>query len=246
MKTLATGLAGLALMLLPGAAHAQTRAVGGGSVAGSNYAIDPTFEPSDENATFELRAGSYRPSLGAAFDASFSGDLGPWIGGELDLHAVRIPYIGPLSLGAAVGWSEWTGNAAILSGSAGANAGQTGLSLVDFAVLAVLRVDALSRHLDIPFVLSGKVGPDLGYWRTGTGTQLQGEGWSVGLRWAAQLALELDFLEPRAARRLDEAWGINHSALFFEVLGSSMGQWSTRQLPLGSDLAWTAGLGFTF
>ena len=33
--------------------------------------------------------------------------------------------------------------------------------------------------------------------------------------------VELDFINPARARSLDEDWGINHTTLFFEILGST-------------------------
>lgn len=214
-------------------------------IVGSSYAVNPIFVPSPESFTVELRAGSYRPTgLGPAFQASFGGDLGPFLGAEIDVHIFRIPYIGPVAIGASIGWAEWDGSARAVGG--GGNVGSTSLSLINMNLLAVLRIDALARYLDIPFVFSGKVGPDFGYWQTGAGGRTQAEGWSIGLRWAAQVALELDFLEPRSARRLDDEWGINHTEIFFELFGSTMGRWADNQLPMGTSLAWVAGLGFTF
>lgn len=216
-----------------------------GELVGSSYAINPIYTPSPEGFTFELALGSYRPDLGAAFNNSFGGDLGPYLHAELDVHIVRIPYVGPLAVGGSFGWAEWDGPATAATGD-GTNVGSTGLSLVNFNLLLVLRIDVLARRLDVPLVLTGKIGPDFGYWQTGAGGTTQADGWSIGLRWAAQAALELDFLEPRAARRLDDEWGINHSLIFFELFGSTMGQWSDDQLPMGTGLAWVAGLGFTF
>ncbi|MDQ3034762.1 MAG: MXAN_2562 family outer membrane beta-barrel protein [Myxococcota bacterium] len=236
----------VALLAPPTISSAQDRDASheDGSIVGSSYAIDPVFVPSSEGFTLELRMGGYQPSLGASFGATFGGDLGPFIGAELDVHLFRIPYIGPVAIGASFGWAEWSGNATAATGET--SVGTTGLSLVNMNLLAVLRIDGLARYLDVPMVFSAKIGPDFGYWQTGAGGTTQAEGWSIGLRWAAQAALELDFLEPRAARRLDDEWGINHTEIFFELFGSTMGQWSDSQLPIGADLAWVAGLGFTF
>jgi hypothetical protein len=218
-----------------------------GSLIGSTYAVDPQFVPSAESVTLELRAGSYQPNVGnAAATALFNNDLGPYIGAEVDVHVFRIPYVGPFALGVGVGWAEWTGKVRSANGSALQGAGDTGLSMLNANALAVLRADALSRYLDIPLVLSGKIGFDFGYWETGSEGAKDATGVSLGLRWGAQLGFELDVLDRRAARRMDEAWGINHSLLFFEVFGSTMGQWFDSQLPLGTDFAWVAGLQFTF
>jgi hypothetical protein len=221
----------------------ETRRTEGARPIGE-WSDEPVFVPSPENFTLELRAGTYRPDLGPSFAASFGGDLGPLLAVELDYHLFRIPYVGPFAVGARIGWVEWNGAASSTGGTA--NVGGTGMSLVPITVLAALRIDGLARHVSLPLVLTPKLGLDFGYFQTGTSGFTQAEGWTVGLSWGAQVALELDFLEPRAARRLDEEWGINHSVVFFELFGSTMGSFSDRQLPLGSSLAWAAGLGFTF
>lgn len=211
---------------------------------GSEWEGVPEFQPSAELFTFELRVGAYRPNLEPAFTNSFGGDLGPLLSLELDAHLFRIPYVGPVAIGANLGWVEWTGTATSATTTT-ANVGQTGMSLVPMALLAMVRIDGLARELSVPIVITPKLGLDFGYWQTGTTGVSQAEGWSVGLRWAVQVALELDFLEPRAARRVDATWGINHTVVFFEFFGSTMGTLGSG-LPVGSDLAWVAGLGVTF
>src|SRR5690606_34168504 len=69
----------IALLAIPMSASAQTdtdAAHEDGSLVGSSYAVDPRFVPSSEGFTFELRMGAYQPDLGAAFGATFGGDLG--------------------------------------------------------------------------------------------------------------------------------------------------------------------------
>lgn len=234
----------LALGASSSVAAAQETAQREGARPIGEWSDEPIFMPSPESFTLELRVGTYRPDLGPAFASTFGGDLGPLLAVELDYHLFRIPYIGPFSIGARVGWVEWNG-AATTTGDA-ANVGGTGMSMVPITVLAALRVDGLARHLDFPLILTPKLGLDFAYFQTGTSGFTQADGWSVGLSWGAQVALELDFLERRAARRLDEEWGINHSEVFFELFGSTMGAFSDRQLPLGTGIAWAAGLGFTF
>lgn len=231
-----TALLALAWMGMVPSAEAQI---------GSEWTSVHEYEPTGERFTAELRIGTYRPSaLEPAFTDAFGGDLGPMLALELDVHLFRIPYVGPLAIGGSFGWVEWNGPASTDGGTG--NVGDTGMSLLPMALLAVLRIDVLARELDVPFVLTGKIGPDFGYYQTGVTGRTDAEGWSIGLRWAAQVALELDFLEPRAASRLDQEWGINHSLIFFEFYGSTMGQMGGNMLPLGTDLAWAAGLQLTF
>lgn len=237
-------VAAVAMMLASASARAQSSGEPSGARPLGEWSDEPIFVPSPEHFTLELRVGAYRPDLGAAFASSFGGDLGPLLAVELAYHLVPIPYVGPIVLGARVGWIEWNGAARTAEGSG--NVGGTGMSLVPISALAGLRIDGIARHLSFPLVLTPKLGLDFGYFQTGTGGFTQAEGWSVGLLWGAQLALELDFLEPRSARQLDEEWGINHSMIFFEFFGSTMGSFSDRHLPLGTGLAWAAGLGLTF
>ncbi|MFO0681463.1 MAG: MXAN_2562 family outer membrane beta-barrel protein [Sandaracinus sp.] len=240
----ALSLVGLLLSLAPGAARAQERRTRFDTPAyGTEWSTTPQYQPSPENWTVELRVGTYQPEVGPAFGA-FRGDLGPMLGAEMDGHAFRVPYIGPIVFGVGFGWAEWNGPAS--STLAGANVGDTGLSLVMFTGLAGWRIDGLARNLNIPLVLTPKIGVDFGYWQTGVTGRTQGDGWTIGLHWGAQIALELDFLDPRAAHRLDNAWGINHSEIFFEVYGADIGPFSDHMLPLGTGFTWAAGLGFTF
>jgi hypothetical protein len=67
-------------------------------------------------------------------------------------------------------------------------------------------------------------------------------GRSHGFMWAAQLALELNFINPRRANSLDEDWGINSSFFFFELAGSD----ANSRAPVGDKLYFTGGLGLTF
>jgi len=213
---------------------------------GTEWSVTPEYHPSPENFTVEIRIGPYQPTdLGPPYNIAFNGDLGPQIGAEIDGHLVRIPYLGPIVLGVAFGWAEWNG-AATAAVSSGTNVGDTGLSLVFFTGLLGWRIDGLARNFNIPLVLTPKVGIDTGYWQTGVTGATQADGWTVGFHYGAQVALELDFLDPRAAHRLDNAWGINHSEIYFEAYGAELGPFSNHMLPLGTAFTWCAGLGFTF
>jgi hypothetical protein len=237
-------IAAITLSFAPLTAEAQQRITRFDTPAyGTEWSTTPQYQPSSENWTVEIRVGTYQPEVGSA-SGVFRGDLGPLVGAEIDYQAFRIPYLGPIQFGLAFGWGEWTGPATATGSTA--NVGDTGLSLVMFTGLASWRIDGLARNLNIPLVLTPKIGVDFGYWQTGVTGRTQADGWSIGLHWGAQVALELDFLDPRAAHRLDNAWGINHSEIFFEVYGAELGPFSSHMLPVGASITWAAGLGFTF
>ena len=182
-----------------------------------------------------------------AFSQIFGGDGGPMVAMELDGHIVRIPYVGVLGVGVRGGWARYRARACGMTPDGALDCDNRSderekFTLLPLSIMAILKVDVLAREFDFPLVISGKLGLDTIFWRSRRGGDSQGSGRSLGLRWGVMFALELDFIEPRAARRLDEDWGINHSYLFMELYGSLMGS----SIPMRDAFTWSAGLGLTF
>jgi hypothetical protein len=210
--------------------------------AGFDESQPPVID-SPENFAFEFRVGPYRPSndaVDAGLDDISAGRNGPFIGGELDYVPWRIPYIGLVGFGAGIGWVRYKGHALDAAGQETDEDAK--LILYPLSALAVLRIDVLARELDIPLLFAVKIGADFIRWRSRAGGREEADGTSIGLHWAAQVALELDFLEPQAARNLDEEWGINHSFIFFEMYGINTG----TSLEVGDSFTFAAGLGLIF
>ncbi|MCA9529281.1 MAG: hypothetical protein KC543_04015 [Myxococcales bacterium] len=202
---------------------------------------------SPEHFGLELRVGMYRPDLGSktdAFKQIFGSDNGPFVGGELDLFPVRIPYVGLLGAGLGIGWAKYTAtNCSVdMSGQCtGKSDEKSSFRLFPLSTLAVLRVDVLAQRFHVPLVFSGKVGLDTIFYRSRSGSRTDARSRSLGLHWGAQIAIQLDFLSPSNAHALDSDYGINHSYIFGEVFGSR----AASRLPVGDELAWVAGLGLT-
>lgn len=202
------------------------------------------FHPTPEHFGIELRVGSYTPlNLGASWNDVFGGDIGPLLALELHYFPVRVRYLGLIGGGAGIGWSQWSGVA--MPTAAGTQGEANGFEIIPIYVNIVWRFDTLARELGIPIVITPKIGLDIVHWSTGTATRTEHSGWSIGPRFAGKVSLELDFLEPRAARRLDDEWGVNHSEVFFEPWYSMAGDLISGELPL-SGWGWVAGLGLTF
>lgn len=198
-----------------------------------------------ERFALELRIGPYTPHIpGGAFDDTFDDD-GLLFAFEYDVFIWRIPYVGPFGIGAGFGWAGFSAKAMVPGG--GTSDETTRLDMFPLPVLAQLRIDVLARELRIPFVFVGKLGADVIFWEASTGEQDDASGIAFGLRWGVQIALELDFLDRPSARMMDEEWGINHTTLFLELYGSGADSaLAGAELEIGTDLAWTVGLGFTF
>lgn len=237
MKRAASAVILLALLgILPSAANAQS--VGAPSKEGW----------SPEGYLLSFGVGAYRPDPGpSSFDVFYPNDNGPLLLAEFDFFLYRIPFIGPIGLGLAGGWAAYKGTACELDASGtscvvGAEVTQSAkFSLFPLNVMAVLRVDALARKTPVPFVFAGKVGFNTVFFNEDTGSGKQG-GSSYGFGWAAQIALELNFVNPRRANALDEDWGINSSFFFFEIAGSD----ANSGLNVGDKLYFTGGVGLTF
>lgn len=201
--------------------------------------VAPRSFESPERFGLEVRIGPYSPDMpGRAFDTFFSDDIGPMLALEFDVLALRVPEVLLLGGGVRVGRAGYDGTTVSVTGAETSE--ETTFEIIPLDLMAVLRIDALSRKWSIPFNFAGKLGYTWTHWDTNSGGHDDAEGWSRGLVWGAQLALDLDTLERRQARMLDEEYGINHSFLFFELYGFEP---SASSLEIGG-LQWTVGLGF--
>lgn len=232
--TLTLAASALALAAMASAAPAEAQ-----------YTYSDAYDrPSASPETFslEIRVGGYRPDGTGGFDesfqANFGDEIGPMVGLELDVLPLRIPYLGMVGVGLRFDWAKYSGKARAATGTDNLDQSQE-FRLFGLPLLAVLRIDVLARELDIPVVFTGKAGLHTVFTAIDNGARREHSGVALGFSWGAQVALELDFINPRRAKSLDNEWGINHTALLFELHGNSAGVG-------GSNLAWTFGLGLTF
>lgn len=217
---------------------------------------------SPQNFAFELRFGGYTPDI----DSEFGGKATPYadvfntnpqfyFGLEFDYLPLRIPYVGALGLGLGWGWTQASTTAKTESGAESAET--TRLTIMPMHASAVLRLDELMRRTGVPIVPYGKFGFGLGLWKAsttgevataertnpdGTTTLVEGRGNTAGLHMALGGMLSLNFLDPRAASRLDELTGVNHAYLFGEWMNANLnGFGQAGQLRVGSS-TWVVGL----
>ena len=233
VKALASALV---LMAVIGVSPDLARAEAG------DYASKESWSPEGYLLSFGI--GAYRPDPGSsAFDLVYSGN-GPVLLPEFDFFLYRIPFLGPIGIGIAGGWAGYKGTACLASSAPGTcqpSSDSAKFSLFPINAMVVLRIDALARRTVVPFVFSGKVGYNTVFFKETVGAG-KGTGRSHGFGWAAQLALELNFINARRANALDEDWGINSSFFFFELAGSD----ANSRAPVGDKLYFMGGLGLTF
>jgi hypothetical protein len=197
-----------------------------------NYS-EPVIIASPMWLAFELKIGPFQPDY-RAFKETFGSDRGWLLGTELDITAYHVPYVGQLNVGLGWGWANYSAKAVTASGeSSGEN---TELIIYPMSLLAVLRIDALAEYTVIPLVFAAKLGGDCVRWKSTTGSSTDADGLNLGLRWGAQAALQLDFLDEKSTRRLDEDFGINHTLLLFEFFDSMTQGTGARSFQFGLGL----------
>jgi hypothetical protein len=188
-----------------------------------------------EGYLLSFGVGAYRPDPGdQEFNLFFPSGKGPLLLAEFDFFLYRIPFVGPIGIGIAGGWAGY-------KGTAPASTQTLKFNIFPLNTMVVLRIDALARKTPVPFVFTGKVGFNTAFFNEDDGSGKSG-GTTYGFGWAAQLALELNFVNPRRANALDEDWGINSSFFFFELAGSD----ANSGAQLGDKLYFTGGFGLTF
>ena len=198
-----------------------------------------------EGFLLSFGVGAYRPNPGTqSFDTVYPGDNGPILLLEFDFFLYRIPYIGPVGFGLQGGWSGYKGTGCLAptpTDPCPPSSDEAKFSLFPLNVIVALRIDALARKTPVPLVFTGKVGYNSVFFKETVGAS-ESRGRSHGFGWGAQIALELNFVNPRRANALDEDWGINSSFLFFELAGSN----TNSRAPVGDNLYFMGGVGLTF
>jgi len=206
------------------------------------------YYPSREIFSAGIGLGMYVPNVGNdSFREVFGKDRGPYLTGDLDFRILRLKDFGVLTLGVHMGWARYGADACGIDETGAPDCSntveeETVLRIFPLSALAGLTFDMLARKWRVPFYVTGRVGLDSVFYSAKTGGIRDAAGASLGLRWEAELALELDFLDRRAQRSLDDEWGINHSYLFAKIFGST----ASTLLAVGTKIAWVAGLGLVF
>lgn len=217
-------------------------------------------DTSPQHAAFELRFGPYSPKIDESttrpvYDEFFGDSPRFMLGFELDWQIVRIPFVGPIGVGAGWGYTRIAAPNVIPPDAATPQtedgtvsiSQESSLSIMPFSALAVLRVDTLAKVARIPLVPYAKFGLSYALWwvNDGIGTArnddgVSGRDISKGTQAALGAMFLLDILEPTAARALDSEGGVNNSYIFFEW---SMSDYGGAQMNVGSN-NWVTGFAF--
>jgi hypothetical protein len=178
---------------------------------------------------------------------------------EFDWQTVRIPHVGTIGPGVAIGYTKMNANATfatphVTNGMSTCSSGETtSLEIMPTYAVAVLRADVLWRELRIPLVPYVKVGVGYSLWRASNalGTShaqgVAGEGGSLGTQLAAGVGLNLNVFDEYAAKNFDESMGVNNTYFFGEVMRTDLSGLGIQSAPLRVGTStWVLGLAFEF
>jgi hypothetical protein len=227
----------LAVCVLPGAASA--------------------YVPSPQYGAFEIKFGPYRPNVdqepglsGSPYADMFGAKESMFLTElELDWQFFRIIDVS-FGLGGSFGFMQEYARSQTVSGATSNDF--TVLNVMPFALLGVIRIDALADELGVPLIPYFKGGINWYLWWILGAGQTQEKGGTLGWQIQPGLALRLDGFDKMSARTFDNETGVNHSFIFFEftyAVVEGLGQANHMYLspmdlvPHGTFLA---GLGIEF
>jgi hypothetical protein len=209
---------------------------------------------------FDFKVGPYFPAIDGELGGrahpyrdTFGAGSSPKYSGEYDY--LLLDGFGTLSVGLEVGY--FTNSAkAFITGTTTRSGDDTAIKLIPVSILAAYRFD---RFLEaVPLMPYARIGLNYTFWwidkadgETATftdaaGNRDDGRGGTPGWQVSGGLALNIDFLDPAAARTMDNEVGINNTFLFFEVSHvAANGLWMKNKLHVG-DTNWLAGISFEF
>lgn len=212
---------------------------------------------SPQHVAFEFRIGRYLPNVDSEFqnarpyDTIFGDKNRYSVALELDWQLIRIPYFGTFGPGVGLGYTKSSGKSLVTSdldaGIITPSDEGTSLTIIPAYVVGVLRADYLARRYNIPLVPYAKLGLGAAVWSVGSGggtanfNGTAGHGLSFGPQFALGGMFLLDFLDPSAAKEMDNDTGVNNSYFFAEWYVSDIG--TGDQLHVGTN-TWVLGLAF--
>jgi hypothetical protein len=201
--------------------------------------------------SLELGGGPYLPRV----DHELGGGAQPWhqvFGGApaplWRLHLSKAVYAGSggsVEVGIRTGFFSKSGHAVDSSGNPTSD--RASFNMIPTSLTLTYRADQIYDGWRVPLVPYARVAVERYNWWTTKASRWTERGATNGFSAALGVALVIDFLDPQAARDLDNELGVNHSALYFDVTKSKVNGFTGKSWDLSDDrLFWSTGLLLVF
>jgi hypothetical protein len=207
--------------------------------------------------SFDLMAGTYLPNIDSEFSLK-PGQAGPWeksMGGARDWMfrggGYWAPYYGwgTVELGGQIGFYGKTGQGFLLSGAQSGDS--TAFRILPVSAVVTYRLDQLGPNgYVLPIAPYIRLALERYWWWVNDGTgKTTKVGATNGFSAALGACLLLDWLDPDAARTMDNNTGINHTYAFAELRKTNVNDFGSKKswdLSDRGNQSWSFGLLFVY
>lgn len=207
--------------------------------------------------SFELGAGTYRPSIdsqaGLATPLPYQQIFGTgrdWMF-RVGVSRAIFTFPGSLELGFRTGFFRVSGHSLQRDPATNAITDQksgdtTSFNIVPTSLTLTYRFDLLADRYNVPFAPYGRVALErYNWWVSGDGSSTK-TGATNGYSFTGGIAFLLDFLDSGLARELDADTGINHTYLFLDATKSWVKDFGSSKSWDLSDEKISLGFGMLF
>ncbi len=201
--------------------------------------------------SLELGAGPYRPSIDSEFDGPtpyrdvFGGAPAPMF----RLHIGRALWSGngTVELGFRTGFSCKSGHAVQSTDPSVKSADRSAFYVVPTSITLTYRTDQLPEK-GIPLLAYARTTLERYNWWVTKQSSWVSSGATNGFSGTLGLALVLDFIDPPAARDLENEVGIKHTSVYFDVTWGKVNDFGSKKSwdLSAAKLFWSGGLLFVF
>lgn len=231
-----------------------------GPARADRFVPETTYKPSPQWWAAELKFGPYKPDI----DGEFGGGAEPYkdvfgsgvgLMSQLTVDLQFFKKHGTLGVGGTIGFFRIEGHSLTDTGEASSD--KTSLNIMPLVLQLVYRWDYAAKNWGVPLVPYVRAGLVWAIWWITDGQgdtasfdesgEQKARGGTFGYQINVGLALQLDFLEPTSAKKMDMEMGINHSYLFVEFVHSGIDDFgSDKRMQLGMKYGLLAGITLEF
>lgn len=202
----------------------------------------------------EVGGGPYTPNVDDEFGGAatpyrdvFGNKAAPMFRLHVSKTLLQSSALGALDLGFKTGFWSKAGHA--LDPDGNPTGDRTRFTIVPTSLTLTYRVDSIYERLRVPLVPYGRVALERYNWWTSKEDESAERGATNGWSATAGVGLVLDWMDPGAARDLENEAGVAHTIVYFDVTRSKVDDFGSDEswdLSEKQKLFWSVGLMVVF